>query len=297
MKVFVLSFLLAAAIPTMSHLQPAKPLPSSAFSYAQDAPLDLRTVAQRRVGTVVVREISFASTGGRRVHAELVGPANTRAEHGAALFVHWLGDPKTTNLTEFYPDALNLARQGCVSLLIDAMWAQPHWYERVRLPETDYANSIAQVIDLRRSLDVLVQQPGVDPRRIAFVGHDFGAMYGAILSGVDPRAHWYVLMAGNPSFSSWYLLFPKLHPPKDRAAYLVQMARLDPPLFLAQSRAAEFLFQFAHHDDYIPFDRALAFSNAAPLPRGLFIYNSDHSLGVPAAFTDRLGWLRQRLAP
>ena len=41
--------------------------------------------------------------------------------------------------------------------------------------------------DLRRALDVLLAQPGVDPKRIAYVGHDFGAMYGAVLAGVDRR--------------------------------------------------------------------------------------------------------------
>ncbi|HEV2037506.1 MAG TPA: hypothetical protein VGQ96_02780 [Candidatus Eremiobacteraceae bacterium] len=211
--------------------------------------------------------------------------------------MHWLGDPKTTNLTEFYRDAATLAERGCVSLLVDAMWSQPHWYDRIRLPATDYANSIQQVIDVRRSLDLLARQPGVDAHRIAFVGHDFGAMYGSVLSGVDARPRWYVLMAGNPSFSEWYLLDPKLHPPANRAAYVAQMARLDPPLYLAQSHAEEFLFQFSRHDDYIPIDRALLFANMAPLPRGLFLYDSDHSLNVPAAFIDRIGWLEKRLAP
>jgi len=128
-------------------------------------------------------------------------------------FVHWLGDPKTTNLTEFSQDALALAHQGCVSLLIDAMWSQPNWYERIRLPSTDYEKSIDQT------------------------------------------------------------------------------------LYLAESRADEFLFQFSRRDDYISSDHALQFANAAPLPRGLFIYNSDHSLSIPAAFTDRIGWLQKRLAP
>ncbi|MBC5804709.1 MAG: hypothetical protein DLM53_05835 [Candidatus Eremiobacter antarcticus] len=257
----------------------------------------MKTVSQHRDGLALVREVWFDSANGRKIHAEIIAPAHTGRPRGAALFVHWLGDAKTTNLTEFHSDALTLAQHGCVSLLIDAMWARPHWYDRIRLPATDYARSIEQVIDLRRSLDLLVRQPAVDPRRIAFVGHDFGAMYGAVLSGIDPRPRWYVLMAGNPSFSEWYLLFPKLHPPKNRAAYLAQMAPLDPALYLSESHAEEFLFQFSRRDDYIPLSRALQFTNAAPLPRGLFLYESDHSLHVPAAFDDRIGWLEKRLVP
>jgi len=39
-------------------------------------------------------------------------------------------------------------------------------------------------------------QPGVDPTRIAYVGHDFGAMYGCILLALDHRISYGVLMAG-----------------------------------------------------------------------------------------------------
>lgn len=57
------------------------------------------------------------------------------------------------------------------------------------------------VIDLRRALDLLLAQPGADPKRIAFVGHDYGSMHGAILAGVDRRPQSYVLLTPTGSFS------------------------------------------------------------------------------------------------
>ena len=56
-----------------------------------------------------------------------------------------------------------------------------------RKREEDYARSIQQVKDLRRALDVLLAQPNVDPARVAFVGHDFGAMYGVLEAANDKR--------------------------------------------------------------------------------------------------------------
>jgi hypothetical protein len=230
------------------------------------------------------------------MHAEIVEPARPQRRLGGVLFVHWLGDAKTTNLSEFYPDALALAKRGCTSLLVDAMWSRAHWFEKVRSPKTDFADSVRQVVELRIALDLLERRPGVDPTRIAYVGHDFGAMYGAVLSGVDPRPRWYAFVAGVPTFAEWFLLYPKQPDSPERSAYLTHIAQLDPPAYLRRSRAQEFLFQFALQDEYVPPQRARLFADAAPPPRGTFFYRSDHAMRVQAAFVDRLAWLEARLA-
>ena len=270
----------------------ANPLAASAFAYDAKAPLDVRVVHHSVSDVAIRQDVTFAAPGGGRIHAEIVSPRASAGKHAGVLFVHWLGDPKTTNLTEFEPDALALAKRGVTSLLVGAMWAKPHWFMRVRTTATDYRDSIAQVVNLRRALDVLQSQPGVDSKRIAYVGHDFGAMYGAVLSGVDPRPRWYVLMAGTPSFSEWFLLGKK---PADIPAYQAQMAPLEPLQYLAQSKASGYLFQFSQKDEYIPPDRQMQFFGAAPLPKALYVYDADHSLRIPQAYSDRVGWLLARL--
>ena len=45
---------------------------------------------------------------------------------------------------------------------------------------------------------------------MAYVGHDFGAMYGTLAAAVDPRVTHFVFMAGTASFSDWFLYGPKL---------------------------------------------------------------------------------------
>lgn len=271
----------------------ANPLAASAFSYDTAAPLDVRIEHRRTTNGITREEVTFAAPGGSRIRAEIVSPQKVRAGHAGVLFVHWLGDPSTTNLTEFEPDALALARHGVTSVLVDAMWAQPHWFMHVRSTDTDYHDSIAQVVNLRRALDVLQTQPGVDARRLAYVGHDFGAMYGAVLSGVDPRPRWFVLMAGTATFSEWYLLGKK---PADVNAYVGQMAPLDPGPYLARSKADAYLFQFSQKDAYIAPEKQLQFFEPAPLPKALYLYDADHSLRIPQAFSDRQAWLLSRLA-
>jgi dienelactone hydrolase len=269
----------------------AAPLPADRFAYDASAPLDVRVDAQRAVSGVKILDLTFASAAGRHVHAEMDVPANA-SHRGAILFVHWLGDPKTTNLSEFRDDALRMAKAGCVTLSVDAMWAKPQWFEKGRSVDTDYRASIDQVIDLRRALDLLLSQPGVDRARVAYVGHDFGAMYGAVLSGIDPRPRYYVLMAGTPSFSEWYLLGDH---PADTTAYRQAMSQLDPPLYLAKSSARAYLFQFASRDRYIKPDRALEFFAASPAPKTMSVYVTNHALEVPQAHTDRITWLLSKL--
>jgi fermentation-respiration switch protein FrsA (DUF1100 family) len=245
-----------------------------------------------RAHAIVRREISFSTPSGP-VHGEIVTPQRGK-NHAGVLFVHWLGDRKTTNLTEFQSDAVQLAGEGVTSLLVDAMWAKPHWFTQGRSTQTDYRNSTDQVIALRRALDVLLAQPGVDANRIAYVGHDFGAMYGALLSGIDPRPRWFVFMAGTITFSEWYLLGKK---PADIPAYVAQMAPIDPMPYLSQLKARGFLFQFAAKDPYITTEHEMRFFSAAPLPRAMYVYDAGHSLTVPQASRDRLNWLLERLAP
>lgn len=269
-------------------------IPLDAFAYTP-APLHV-AVATSSVANRVRRSLVTFRSGDRTLTAEIVAPAQGGSGPGV-LFVHWLGDNATTNHKEFEPDAVTLAETGVTSVLLDAMWStvvngKRDWFSTVRTTGTDYQHSIDQVVDLRRSLDLLIAQPGVDAHRIAYVAHDFGAMYGALLAGIDKRPRYYVLMAGNPSFADWYLLGKK---PADVAAYRAQMEPLDPLPYLSHSTARDFLFQFAARDEYVTTEQALRFFSAAPLPRAMGVYDAHHDLKVPLARHDRLEWLEARL--
>ena len=205
--------------------------------------------------------------------------------------MHWLGEQETTNRTQFLNEAVALASQGVVSLLIDAMWAEPKWYEK-RVPEEDYDNAIAQIIDLRRSLDLLLSQPGVDATRVAYVGHDFGAMYGIVMGAVDGRPSTYVLMAGAPHFIDWFLFAQQ---PKSLDEYRRQLAPLDPIVFVPQLAPTPAFFQFGAHDEYVPVAAAERFYNAALPRKQTAVYDAGHDLQNPEVTADRINWLLRTL--
>jgi dienelactone hydrolase len=261
------------------------------FSYVRSEPLAVRTLAVARSAAVETRDITFESHG-TPIGAALVRRVDGK-RHAGILFVHWLGDPQTTNRSEFMPDARELATHGATSLLVDAMWAQPNWFD-TRTTSGDYAASIEQVVALRRALDVLIAQPDVDPARIAFVGHDFGAMYGALVAGVDRRPRAYVFMTPTVTFWEWYLLGTR---PADKYAYIEQMRALDPVTYLARATMRATLLQFAKNDMYVPESAAGEFAAAVPgRSKTVKRYAADHALAVGTARADRRAWLASQLA-
>jgi dienelactone hydrolase len=260
------------------------------FAYDRSAPLAVQEVGRETRGAALVRDLTFTPVD-QPVKAYLVTPATGAGPHAAILYVHWLGDPETTNRTQFLGEAVALAGRGVVSLLIDTMWARPGWYKD-RVPEEDYAQAIRQVIEIRRAMDLLLAQPGIDPARVAFVGHDFGAMYGMIASAQDKRARTYVFMAATPHFVDWFLFRQQ---PKDLAAYKQQISAIDPVLYVPALAPAPVFFQFASKDFYVSAEEAAEFYAAAGPRKQMATYEAEHGLHPPEVAADRVAWLEREL--
>lgn len=241
---------------------------------------------------VEVRDIAFANSSWSQTKAYVVSPAK-KGSYAGVLFVHWY-EPKSadSNRTQFLGQAIDLAQSGTVSLLIETMWSDPRWFQK-RDQSADYRNSVSQVKDLGRALDVLLSQPGVDSKRIAYVGHDFGAMYGAVLAGTDRRVKVWALQAGTTAFSDWFLLGTKLDA-AGRQKIVDELAPLDPVKFIGSAAPAPVLFQFGRSDDYVPEAKARQFFDAAKEPKEIRFYDAGHGLDA-AAIDDRQKWLRSKL--
>jgi pimeloyl-ACP methyl ester carboxylesterase len=267
------------------------------FDYDRSLPPDVKEQARREREGVFLQDITYATLDGKRNGATLVTLAGRNrlvAARPAVLFVHWYGPPEpTSNRSQFVPDAIELARAGIVSLLIDTPWSDPDYFPK-RKRDEDYARSVAQVKDLRRALDVLLAQPGIDPARVAYVGHDFGAMYGVLAASVDRRIRLFVFMAGTRSFSDWFLLGEPRLEGAARQAFIDRLAPLDPIAALPKLSGIPLLFQFATDDRYVPTATAQALAAAAPGKPDVRTYKAEHELNEEAT-RERIGWLKEKL--
>ncbi len=262
------------------------------FDDDRDLSLDVRDVGQLESNGSIVSTLTFCARTGQRRAASLVRPAGV-GPFPVVLYVHWY-EPEAcdSNRTQFLEEATTLAGEGAMSLLIETMWSDREWFLK-RTQADDWADSVHQTVELRRAMDLLLSQAGADPARFAYVGHDFGAMYGVVAGSVDARPTCYVFMAGTPRFPDWYLYYPRLKE-EARDAYVKQMRPLDPIGRVKELAPAPLFFQFGTQDPHVPVDRGQAFFDAACEPKAVNWYDVGHGLN-DAARRDRLTWLRQQL--
>ena len=284
-------FLLFAFVGTVP-AQPTSEAGSSAalFRYNSNSRVTVKEVSSEKRGDVTVRDITFSiAPSGQEVKAYLVVPGGNGPFAGI-LWVHWLGSEKS-NRTQFLDEAVDLAPKGVVSLLVDAMWSAPEWF-RNRMPDKDYENSIRQVVELRRALDLLLSQSNVDKARIGFVGHDYGAMYGMLMAGVEQRVKTYVFIAATQSLNDWAFLGPQ---PRSKPAYLKRNANLELTDHLRQVKNASKFFQFGKADFFVSQADAAVLFAAANEPKQRKMYDAPHEMESNAIRSDRDEWLVKQL--
>jgi len=291
MKVPLLSILLAGAATAQAapdvHL----------FDYDAKAPLDFRDQGAREVGGIRVHDIAYASPKGGSVPAYLVVPPG-KGPFPAVIFVHWgQGDR-----TEFLSEALVLARAGAESLLIEGVFNRPGGSpDDPRHPDRSKPGYIQLVTDIRRGVDLLQSRAEVDGKRIAYVGHSYGATWGGALAGVEPRIRAHVLMVGLPQFGDlsdnkfiWEML-TKGRNKEQIENHIKAFAPLEPKNFVGLAPPATVMFQFARNDRYVTPGLAKIYWEAAREPKLQHWYDTSHELTDPRALVDRDQFLEKQL--
>lgn len=219
----------------------------------------------------------------KTVSAYLVVPKG-EGPFPAVIYAHWLGNV-SSNKNEFLNDAIEMAERGAVGILIDQYFP---WMERPNGTDKDLAFISYQVDELRRCIDFLGMLPFVDSKRIAYVGHDYGAMFGAIIAGTDDRIGSYNLVAGMGNFEDWFITYWVRNATEE---YLAKLREMDPIMFIGEAAPSNLFFQFSNSDRYIDRQTADEFYAAASEPKEARFYDSDHRMNLDEIKADRIEWL------
>jgi len=268
------------------------------FDYDAKAPLDIHDKIIEEFDGGSLHDITYVSPKGGPVAAYLVVPKG-KGPFAAVLFGHWGNGTRT----EFIPEAKLYARAGAVSLLPDYPWDRPQpWHKTPNhydKPELDREIEIQAVLELRRGIDLLLARPDVDPKRLAYVGHSYGAQWGSILSAVDKRMKTSVLMAGVAEIGDIFLRgndpgiieLRKSRPLGQFERYAQIAGEIDALHFVGHAAPIPLLFQFANFEQLFDKTSMEHYATTATDPKKVLYYDAGHDLNDPQALQDRYDWL------
>ena len=244
-------------------------------------------------GKTLIQDVYLRAQDGSQTRAFLIKPYKPAAKQGgAAFFVHLLGAPPDNDRTEFFEDAVELADSNVTSLLVEAPWADPEWFPARKLEE-DLPNVLKYVSQLEGQFKFLLAESKAPPDKVAFVGHDFGAMYGALMLKNQDSIRHAVIMAAVPDFADWFLLGQKLSNTEEKQ-YRQKVQAIAPSRYLRCAPKLDVLFQFAETDRFVSRKQANDFVESAPAEKEVLWYAGGHELQEPSR-KDRIAWLKQRI--
>jgi pimeloyl-ACP methyl ester carboxylesterase len=270
------------------------------FEYDSARPFDATCEQLSPRVNAIVRGCHFTGPRGGQLSFLLVAPKAGKPPFAGVVFQHGGGQ----SMFDYLSEALILARIGVVSIVADAPArgdSKESELNRLKLQEAkDFQAEI--VITERRVLDFLIQQPGVDQKRIAYVGHSYGGMAGGVLSGVEPRISTFVLIGALPSEarhirengSPYWQTMRQSMSPGDFARTLEMLHEIDPDQFLPRA-GAPILVQCAHFDSDDNVRACPEVFELAGGPKKLLWYEDDHTFTSLEALRDRLAWLQKYL--
>lgn len=257
-------------------------------------PLELPAVetegSERRDG-VTVRDLLLETAAGERWPAFLVEPTG-EGPGPAILWAHPAPGDRTTYLDE----AVALAHEGARSLLPSFPWSRDEfWAEIFSDASRDVESHVAIARELRRLVSWLAARDDVDGDRLAYVGHSYGASFGGLLAGIEPRVRSVAMLAPAPTFSDIFVLNRRWIRGSRRDAHTRTLSPLDPSRYLGHAAATALLFQFGEQDHLFPHERLAQLVAAASEPGRVVWYDTGHYLESDRARADRDEWLRGRL--
>jgi hypothetical protein len=191
------ALVIVAGLPLAVLLFPVWTDPSLGFRERKGEIVDVEVTLEETLEDTLLREVSLRSSSGLRVDLSLRVPTGHPAPYPLVVL---LGGQRTGR------NAVRLVGETRGAML--AAISYPYGGKR----DATGASLLFELPEMQRalldtppavllSLDYLLRQPGVDPRRVELAGVSFGAFLVAVPGTLDPRVRrvWLIHGAGDPA--------------------------------------------------------------------------------------------------
>jgi hypothetical protein len=245
-----------------------------------------------------VVEWKIATPEGESVELTVIDPI-AKGKRPMVLWLHREG--QDVKRAGFQQEAEALAAQGIASLLVELPFKRPYVHRSDN--NAGDADSIRlAVVNARRVLDWAEARPEFDMKKVAVVGHRFGAWAGALLTAVDARVDGVLLMSPPGKPSGWLQVteqprakaFRESFSKEHWGAYLNAIEPFDPERWIGFVAPAKVHFQFGSSDAWVQTLEQVDLYRAASSPKSRQMYEADELLNDEAR-KDRATWLRTLL--
>ena len=265
------------------------------FDYDMDQPVSITDNSIEQEAGYSLHDIAYPSPKGGDVTAYLLVPEGS-GPFAAILLMHGSSGSRESLL----PFAKDLVITGAVVMTIDGPAARVKARNWLTFTPQDREEQIQLIVDLRRGVEILTQQKGVDSSRIGFIGYSYGAAMGGLLAGVEHRIQAYGLMVGDGGLVTHFMEDGKpvggfeTLPAGMRETWLQAMEPIDSIHYVGHASPSALFFQNARYDSLVTEADALAYQAAGSEPKRIEWYDSGH--GLPAeAYIDMVNWLAEQI--
>ena len=270
--------------------RPAASTLSSPFAYDASRPLAFRN--KGRVNSpypIAVDDVSYAAPSGR-VPAYLALP-NKGTKLPAVIYLHGSGEGRERFLLPAVWAAGKRAVGMTLTLPSSSAGAPPTGLSPAQSLARDRQIFAADVIAVRRAVDLLRSLPQVDPKRIGLVGWSLGARVAAVTAGAEPRIRAVVLMSGGSlPVSAYVAQAPAALRPQVRRS----LTQIDPLRWLARAHPGSVMLQDGRRDQIVPRAALVSLQKAAPPGSVVRWYPAGHELNAQV-YRDQLAFLAKKL--
>jgi dienelactone hydrolase len=262
------------------------------FDYDRQAPLGIQEEARWREGSATWYEITYASPMGGRILSTLIVP-DGRGPFAGVILMHG----SACNREVFYELGSVYAGFGSVVMLMEAPFCRldienPHDFVTWEA-ERDRKQHIQLIVDLRRTVDVLLARQDVAPDRLAYVGISYGGAMGGLLAGVEDRLQAYVLMVGDGGpVEHFSEPDAQGYPDHWQQPWVEALWPVEPLHFVGRASHAPLLFQNGLQDPLVSLSDAARYHEAASEPKRVLWYEAGHDL-PRQAYVDQIVWLQR----